>query len=57
MEIAKEDLQRIRELLAEKGKELTPKEVLTILRKSKDIEVVDRPGLVTRIRQLREKKE
>lgn len=52
MKIAKEDLLWIRTYVAEKhGKELTPQQVLDILRKAKPIEVSTQPGLVTAIKQ------
>jgi len=54
MEMAKEDLLWIRELLANRGEELTPNEVIEILKEVKpDIEIVDEPGLVTFIEEFK----
>jgi len=52
MKIAKEDLLWIRTYVAEKhGKELTPQQVLDIIRKAKPEAVVSlQPGLTTLIR-------
>ena len=58
MEIAKEDLQYIRQHIAERhGAEMTPQEVLDILREVEDIEVVSEPGLVTMLRELRKRRD
>lgn len=52
MQIAREDLQHVRQYIAEKyGKEMTPDQVLEVMREVKKIDVVDEPGLVTLMRQ------
>lgn len=52
MRITKEDLLRIREIAAEKGGELTPQQVIDLLKKIRpDIEIVDEPGLVTWLKE------
>ncbi len=54
MNIALEDLLRIREIAAEKGSEFTPQEVINILCAIRsDIKIVKKPGLVTKLRELR----
>jgi len=50
MKMAKEDLQYVRQYLAEQGREMTPAEVLEVMREVKKVEVVDEPGLVTLMR-------
>jgi hypothetical protein len=51
MKIPKEDLQYIRQFIAEAhGKEMTPDQVLEVMREVKKIEVVDEPGLATLMR-------
>lgn len=52
MKIAKEDLLYTRSLLAAKGIEVTPQEFLEILQEVRPVEVVDEPGLVSRIKEL-----
>lgn len=55
MKIAKEDLLYTRSLLAAKGIEVTPQEFLEILqevRPNEPVEVVDEPGLVSKIKEL-----
>jgi hypothetical protein len=48
MQMAKEDLLRVREIAASKGCEMTPQEVIDLLQEVKpDLEIVDEPGLVT----------
>jgi hypothetical protein len=51
MKITKEDLQYVRQYIAEQGKEMTPDQVLEVMREVKRIEVVDEPGLATLMRQ------
>jgi hypothetical protein len=52
MKVTKEDLLRIREIAAEKGSELTPQQVIDLLRKAKPgIEIIDEPGLVTWLKE------
>jgi len=52
MKLMKEDLLRIREIAAEKGTELTPQQIVEILKLVKpDLEIKDEPGLMTWIRQ------
>jgi|2_EtaG_2_1085320.scaffolds.fasta_scaffold00181_22 hypothetical protein len=52
MKVTKEDLQYVRQYIAEKhGKEMTPAQVLEVMREVKKIEVVDEPGLATILRQ------
>jgi hypothetical protein len=52
VQIAKEDLLWIRAYIAEKhGKELTPQQVLDIIRMAKPVEVSTQPGLVTVIKR------
>ena len=51
MKMMKEDLLRIREIAAEKGSELTPIQVLELLRKAKpNLVIEDEPGLITRLK-------
>ncbi len=52
--MAKEDLLHIRELIASKGMELTPNQVIKILNEVKNIKIVDEPGLVSEIKRLRQ---
>lgn len=52
MRIAKEDLLYTRSLLAIKGIEVTPQELLEILQEIRPVEVVDEPGLVSSIKEL-----
>jgi len=57
MEIAKEDLQYIRQYIAEKhGQELTPQEVLDVLNEVENVGVTDEEGLVAELRRLRREK-
>jgi hypothetical protein len=50
VKLAKEDLLWIRTYIAEKhGKELTPQQVLEILKKVKQVEISDEPGLLSSI--------
>jgi len=52
MKMAREDLQRVRQLVAERhGKELTPDQLEQLFKECKDLEIVDEPGLVTEIRR------
>lgn len=52
MKVTKEDVLRIREIAAEKGSELTPQQVIDLLKKARpDLEVVDEPGLVAWLRE------
>tara|TARA_R110000751_G_scaffold186010_2_gene292460 strand:- start:2001 stop:2198 length:198 start_codon:yes stop_codon:yes gene_type:complete len=52
MIIAKEDLQHIRNLVAENGIELTPLEAIEMLKKARpDLIVKDIPGLLTELKQ------
>ena len=52
MRIMKEDLLRIREIAAENGSELTPEQVLQLLRRAKpDLEVKEEPGLMSWIKK------
>lgn len=54
MKMAKEDLQYIRQLIAERhGKEMTPEEVLETMREVKEVEIVEDMGLVSELRRLR----
>lgn len=52
MKIAKEDLLWVRTYIAEKhGKELTPQQVLDILRKARPVEVSAESGLLSIIKR------
>lgn len=52
MIMAKEDLQYIRNLVAGKGIELTPSQLIELIRKAKpDMEITDSPGLLTELRK------
>ena len=52
MRIMKEDLLRIREIAAENGSELTPEQVLQLLRRAKpDLQVKEEPGLMSWIKK------
>lgn len=52
MKVTKEDVLRIREVAAEKGVELTPQQVVDILKKARpDLKIVDEPGLVTWLKE------
>jgi len=52
MRIMKEDLLRIREIAAENGSELTPEQVLQLLRRAKpDLQLKEEPGLVSWIKK------
>jgi hypothetical protein len=51
MRMAKEDLLHLRSVAASNGCELTPQEAINLLKIVKpDLEIVDEPGLVTRIK-------
>jgi len=53
MKMAKEDLQRIRHIVAFKGVEMTPDQIIQLLREVEpDIRIVEEPGLVTLIKEL-----
>jgi hypothetical protein len=54
MEMAREDLLRLRQICAEKGRELTPQQIEDILNEVRGVVVVDRPGLVTEIKRLKD---
>lgn len=44
----KEDLLRIREIAAKKGSELTPQQIIDLLKQvDPNLEIIDEPGLVT----------
>lgn len=52
MKVTKEDILRIREIAAERGGELTPQQVIDLLKKARpNLEVVDEPGLVTWLKE------
>ena len=52
MRIMKEDLLRIREIAAENGSELTPEQVLQLLRRAKpDLQLKEEPGLVSWVKK------
>lgn len=52
MRMMKEDLLKIRLIVAEHGLELTPKQMIELLQRvRKDIIIEDGPGLVTWLRQ------
>ena len=51
MKISEEDLKYVRQYIAEHGREMTPEQVLDVMREVKKINVVDEPGLVTQMRQ------
>jgi hypothetical protein len=53
MDMTREDFLKLRQICAERGRELTPDELLIILQEVKDIQIVDRPGLVSEIKRLR----
>ncbi len=52
MKMTKEDLLKIREIASESGVEMTPMQILELIKKARpDIEIKDEPGLVTWLRQ------
>ena len=52
--MAKEDIQYVRQLIAEKhGKEMTVTEVLDIINNARNVEINNEPGLLSQIRELR----
>jgi hypothetical protein len=52
MKMAKEDLLMIRQIAAERGSELTPQQMIDLLKKVRPkLEIVNEPGLVTRARE------
>jgi hypothetical protein len=52
MIMAKEDLQHIRNMVAERGVELTPIQTLELLRKAKpELVIHDLPGLLTELKK------
>jgi|32_taG_2_1085360.scaffolds.fasta_scaffold152419_2 hypothetical protein len=52
MIMAKEDLQYIRNLIAQKGVEFTPSQVIELLRKAKpELEISNLPGLLTELKK------
>lgn len=53
MEMAREDFLRVRELCAEQGDEMTPDEMLELLNEVQEVVLVDEPGIVSYIRELR----
>ena len=54
--MAREDLLEVRKRVAEMGRELTPNGLEDILNEVEDVQVVDGPGLVTKLRELRKDK-
>jgi len=54
MKMAKEDLLRVREIMAEQGSESTPDELVDLLKQVQpDLCIEDEPGLVTIVRESR----
>jgi len=57
MKMPREDLLEVRKRIAEMGRELTPDGLEDILNEVENVQVVDEPGLVTKLRELRKDKE
>ena len=57
MKMPREDLLEVRKRIAEMGRELTPDGPEDILNEVENVQVVDEPGLVTKLRELRKDKE
>jgi hypothetical protein len=52
VKMTKEDLLKIREIASESGVEMTPMQILELIKKARpNIEIKDEPGLVTWLRQ------
>lgn len=51
MDLPRDDLLFVRNLLAERGDEMTPDELLATLNEVAEVDVVDEPGLASEIRR------
>lgn len=57
MEMAREDMLEVRNILATDGVELTPDDLIEILVDAEpDLRIVDEPGLVTEIKKIRKER-